>query len=217
MNKIFNINFSRKDWVVTGIVILFYTVGALGFSFDFSHTLFTKLTPFVLISSAVLLFYYHKTPFDLKSILFFVFVFVLSFVIEVFGVKTGKLFGEYFYGSGLGMKIFDTPLLIGLNWALLVYLTSAFFDGKHRNFITEVVFTSALMVVYDVVLEPSASKMDMWFWSQNKIPLQNFIMWGMIALFFQALKFLLKIEIKNKMALPLLLIQMLFFFVISII
>ena len=48
----------------------------------------------------------------------------LGFFIEVIGVKTGFIFGSYYYGAAMGIKILAVPLLIGLNWSILVYSTS---------------------------------------------------------------------------------------------
>lgn len=208
--------YNTKDLYVIKQIIVFYAVGIVGFLLPFSRSFFTKLTPLALILSTVLLAYYQENKFYKKTILYFIFVFIASFFIEVWGVKTGNLFGIYYYSNGLGLKLFETPILIGLNWALLVYLTSAVFDKKSTNIFNQIFFTSVLMVFYDVILESSASKMDMWFWKDNYIPMQNYMMWGAVAVVFQTVKFALKIEIKNKMALPLILIQMLFFFIIQI-
>ncbi len=218
-NKILSIvaeKYNTKDLHVIKQIIVFYTVGIVGFLLPFSRSFFTKLTPLALILSTVLLIYYNENKFDKKTSLYFIFVFIVSFFIEVIGVQTGKLFGNYHYGSGLGIKLIETPVLIGLNWALLVYLSSAIFNNKSTNIFYQIIFTSTIMLFYDIILEPSASKMDMWFWKENNIPLQNFMMWGAVAIIFNTVKFTLKIEIKNKMALPLILIQMLFFFIIQI-
>jgi putative membrane protein len=40
--------------------------------------------------------------------------------LEVVGVKTGLIFGEYKYGSTLGIKLFEVPLIIGFNWVFVI-------------------------------------------------------------------------------------------------
>jgi putative membrane protein len=37
------------------------------------------------------------------------------------GVHTGILFGNYKYGNALGLKLNDVPILIGINWFIVVY------------------------------------------------------------------------------------------------
>ena len=39
---------------------------------------------------------------------------------EAIGVNTGLLFGTYEYGANLGFKIFGVPLIIGVNWTVLI-------------------------------------------------------------------------------------------------
>ena len=56
-----------------------------------------------------------------KQMLAFFLIFLLGFVVEVVGVQTGLIFGSYSYGATLGVKLFDTPLLIGLNWIFVSY------------------------------------------------------------------------------------------------
>ena len=61
---------------------------------------------------------------------------------EILGVKFGVIFGDYEYGSALGLKIFDVPLLIGANWAILTVSCSALsetlFDSVFIKIITGV-------------------------------------------------------------------------------
>lgn len=208
--------YTDKELYFIKQILVFYAVGIVGFLLPFTKNIFTKLTPVALILSTILLVYFNMGKLNKKTIVYFVFVFIASFFIEVVGVKTGDLFGNYFYGNGLGVMIFKTPVLIGLNWVLMIYMSSAIFGNKSKSVVTQVIFTSLLMLSYDVVLEPAASKMNMWFWQGDKIPMQNFLMWGLVAVVFQLIKFMLKIEIKNKMALPLFVTQVFFFFLIQI-
>src|SRR5210317_2015499 len=43
-----------------------------------------------------------------------------GFAVELIGVQTGLLFGEYAYGSALGPKLMGVPLIIGVNWLAIV-------------------------------------------------------------------------------------------------
>ena len=44
----------------------------------------------------------------------------LGFGVEVIGVETGLLFGDYEYGSGLGPKVLKVPMLMGVLWWILL-------------------------------------------------------------------------------------------------
>jgi len=102
-------------------VLIFYLVGIIGFAIPFSRPVFQAITPLTLILVFTLLLFYQENIWKAKHILLFIFIYAASFFIEVYGVNTGKLFGEYIYGKTLGFKFFNTPVIIGLNWILLLY------------------------------------------------------------------------------------------------
>jgi putative membrane protein len=133
------------------------------------------------------------------------------------GVNTGLLFGKYQYHHGLGIKLFETPILIGINWILMIYITSSIFTKLKYGFISQIIIPSSLMLIYDIIMERAAPKMEMWSWADNIIPIQNFLMWGLLAFVFHSIRYFLKIEIKNKMALPIYLAQIILFIFIILI
>jgi bisanhydrobacterioruberin hydratase len=105
---------------------------------------------------------------------------VLGYAIEVIGVSTGILFGNYSYGENLGPKLFDVPVVIGLNWAALLLISQQvvthFLNVNKRIFSAMLVAT--LMTAFDFLLELVAPQLDYWSFT-NKIyaPAQNFIAW----------------------------------------
>ena len=133
------------------------------------------------------------------------------------GVQTGVLFGHYIYGSALGPKIWDTPILIGLNWLLLIYCTAAIVNGLISKKVYRIILASVLMVLYDLVLEYVAPAMDMWTWDSKYPGPRNFIMWFFLSLLFHSLLQGTNIIIKNKPARYLFLIQFIFFCIIAIV
>ena len=209
--------YSVWDWVVTGALVIFYTVGFIGFEMPRTHSLFVKLTPLALLLSIVVLIRYHEGKACRKTWLFLAFVFAGGFLIEVAGVNTGLIFGHYNYGEGLSIKLFDTPLMIGVNWALMVYLSAAVVASLRQNYAVQVLLPSAIMVAYDVIMEQVAPKMDMWSWKGETIPLQNYLLWATIAVVFHAVRYFIRLEVKNRMALPILIIQSIFFLLIWLI
>ncbi|MBP6429758.1 MAG: carotenoid biosynthesis protein [Bacteroidales bacterium] len=207
MNKAF----SEKDWFFIKNIIVFYVIGIIGFSIKYTYSIFIHLTPVVLLMSLALLFYYDRKNITTKKILFYVFIYISSLFIEMYGVNTGILFGDYTYGKGLGVKIIETPILIGINWVLMIYITSSIFTKLKPNFLSQVIIPSSLMISYDIIMERAAPKIDMWSWANDIIPLQNFLMWGGLAILFHSIRYILKIEINNKMATPIFIAQVLLF------
>jgi putative membrane protein len=146
-----------------------------------------------------------------KWVMSFLIVFLTSLLAEIIGVSTGVLFGEYVYGRTLGVKMLDTPILIGLNWLLLIYCTAAIANRTRFNKTGRIFLGAGLMVIYDIVLEYVAPVMDMWSWEHPYPGLRNFLMWFVLSLAFHALFQKLGLTIENKPARYLFLIQFLFF------
>ncbi len=201
---------------IKSFIISFYLVGFLGFLIPATRELFILLTPPALILSVYLLGIYH-TNYNLKTVAVFVFVFLSGYFIEVIGVETGLVFGTYYYGKALGLKVFETPLMIGVNWLFLTYAASSIV--KSLSSVKWVVVLSAplLMVVYDIVMEIVAPKMDMWYWQDGQIPLQNYIAWYLIGVFLVSVLEVFKINTANKIAKTIFFSQFLFFVLLSIV
>ncbi len=185
-------------------IAVIYAVGVAGFIIPFTHRYFMLLTPLVLLLSLALLIWYdrdRRKGGQLNRVVFYLFVFT-------------PRFGSYLYGSGLGPKICGTPPLIGLNWVLMIYLTSAIFTPRRRNLLNGIVWPSLLMVGYDLIMEQVAPKMDMWSWENEIVPLQNYLMWGVLAVTFHMVRHAMRVRDRNTMALPLFVVQTIFFLLI---
>lgn len=198
------------------ILLLYYAVGLTGLILPATRELFIKLTPFSLLLSLGILFLFHPSygrMFWLTSLL----IFLGGFLVEVAGVRTGLLFGAYQYGGTLGWKVFHTPLIIGVNWLMLVYCTNYISGTYVESLYFRSIVAAALMVVYDFTLEPVAIRLDMWSWAGGKVPLQNYLAWFFIAFGLNYLAGRMGIiQGRNKVALPLFFIQMIFFILLNV-
>ena len=101
---------------------------------------------------------------------------------EVLGVNYGYIFGEYIYLDNLGMKIMGVPLLIGIQWVILSFVTGSFahyfFKNKRIKSICLGVF---LMILLDFLIEPVAPDLGFWVFESEVAPLQNYVGWFLIA------------------------------------
>lgn len=180
--------------------IILYSVGVTGTAIPFTRQVFIFLTPFILILSIFIIAVFHSDGKYKKDWLVFTSIFITSFIIEMFGVNTSFPFGEYSYGKGLGIKIWNTPVLIGLNWVLLVYCTGAVLEKINVHNILKINIASALMVIYDIIMEQVAPYMDMWSFDENIIPLKNYLSWFVIALFFHSVIKISGVRLSNNFA-----------------
>lgn len=191
-------------------LVLFYAIGVTAIYIPFTAGLFISLTPLALLLSFTLLLVFHKN-FNLKTIGTFTLIFVAGYLVEVFGVNTGLVFGNYKYGETLGIQLLETPLIMGFNWILMIYLTASVIEKYKIPVLLKILVSSTIMVGYDLVLEQVAPKMDMWSWQNNSVPLQNYIAWFGITVIFHGLLKISKIETKNKLSVTILICQILFF------
>lgn len=192
------------------ILIIFYVVGVTAIYIPFTSAFFISLTPLALMLSFGLLMLFHR-DFSLKTLAVFTFVFLAGFLVEMAGTNSGLIFGTYNYGPTLGAGIGKTPLLMGLNWIMMIYLTAAPVRKLKTHPLVKVFLSSSLMVAYDVVLEQVAPAMKMWSWSGDIIPLQNYAAWFVLSVIFHTLFISAKVKVKNELALVLLLTQFFFF------
>lgn len=196
-------------------LLIFYAVGIAGIVIPQTHELFRSLVPLTLLMNVFLLFIYHGriTPgFAWKAAV----LFLAGILVEVAGVHTGWIFGSYEYGPTLGPRILHTPLLIGVNWIMLVYISLAISSRYLDKSFSRAVIGAALMVVYDFSLEPAAIRLSMWDWGGG-VPMQNYIAWFIVSFVF--ILFADRtgwVNKENKIALPLFFIQILFFIVLDV-
>lgn len=195
---------------------IFYAVGILGIGIPFTREFFKALIPVNFMIAFGILLITDKS--DMRKLIpYSILVFVGTFVVEAVGVNTGHIFGDYVYGKSLGPKLFNTPIVIGWNWLMLLYCGTIIVSGltKNRYFIS--FLTAALMVVYDFILERPAGYMDMWVWDNGFIPIQNFLAWFGISWILAGVMQLFRIRLSNPVAPTLFGVQMLFFVFLNVV
>jgi len=105
-----------KEKITLFFIALFYITGAFFLTSNSLNFRFFEYSSFIILLNFLIVIIFQKNKFNKKFLLFFILFYLFFFSIEVLGIKTGKIFGSYFYGKSLGFKIFETPVLIGLNW-----------------------------------------------------------------------------------------------------
>jgi putative membrane protein len=201
----------KKEYILSFFIILFHLVGFLGFFFGYKE-LFTSLIPFHLLLMLLLLVWSYNA-FNSR---FALLIYCLGFGIEFLGVHTGIVFGSYQYGDALGFKLANIPLLIGVNWVLLIFAAGSTIQYIPINSdVLKSALAAVLLVLLDVFIEPVAIRFDYWHWASATIPFQNYVAWfafsfGCFWLFFNQ-----KQKEKNSVAVVLLLAQFLFFMALN--
>lgn len=204
----------KVNKIAVAVIIVFHLVGLLGFLIPALTPYFLKLVPFhLLLMFAVIIFSYNA---DVKRLLLFVSgVFLCGFLVEVLGVHTGKIFGNYYYGDTLGYKIAAVPLLMGVNWVILIFSIGQMMKAlKIRNSILASVIGAAILVGFDFFLEPVAMKFNYWQWDWHEIPGQNYIAWYIVAVILLKFYYALGLKQQKYIGSAMFLSQLVFFVVL---
>ena len=206
----------KKLAVAILVLIIFHVVGFYGLAFSQYPAWFRALSPLNLLLTNVLLFSFHQS-WNWSFALFAVVVLFVGFFAEVIGVHTGLLFGSYTYGQSLGLKLWDIPLIIALNWLLLVYSTGVLVQQLAWPWYLKALLAAGLMVFLDMLIEPVAAVLDYWTWAGYRIPASNYWGWLGVAfllhLYFQRAHF----KKQNSLASFVLGVQLLFFFLLNLV
>ena len=199
---------SKKEIVFLYIIFL---VGIVGHIYTPLQNLMIALTPSTLLLTGIIVLYFSNKTSVNNFLLWVLITYLITFVLEVIGVKTGYIFGEYSYGLALGIKLYEVPLIIGFNWVLVILGSISFSKLITSNTIISSIISAIISFIFDLILEPIAIKLDYWNWAGVVIPTQNYIAWFLIS-FLAALAFnFLKINITSKISMHYLLVQYLFF------
>lgn len=211
-----NNTMSSREGIAIIVLSIVYLVGILGIALNI-HDDFILLTPLNLIFSVNVVLWFHP-KWDSSTTIVLLLSFFVGFTAELLGVQTGKLFGEYAYGNVLGWKLLGTPPMIGINWLMLVYICGVAVNHfvPDWGWFVKAVLAAGLMVGLDFFIEPVAIQYNFWQWSNNVIPIQNYIAWFLIALPLTSNFMILQGHIKNNVAIALLILQFIFFLVLRI-
>jgi bisanhydrobacterioruberin hydratase len=218
-----------KTQIATAIAILFHTIGFVGIFFN--KDFFVAATALNLLLMAGLLFYTQQ-KINFYFILFVVICFIAGIIVEIVGTSTGYLFGQYEYGKMLGVGIKNVPLVIGINWFIIMYccgitvhtileklstkletMTGA--PSPSLKVLSIVSDGAMLAVVFDWIMEPAAIKLGYWKWlGDGEVPAYNYMTWFVISTLIMLVFSLLKFNKQNIFAVNLLMIMMMFFMLV---
>ncbi len=224
-----SISQNKVQWA-TGIALLIHSVGLMGMLWSETNWFarMTSLNLLIMFSLVV----WTQTEKKRNFYIFLVLSFFVGMISEIIGVQTGLLFGNYAYGAIMGFQIAEVPLIIGMNWFVVVYSAVAtifYFTrriGPANNLIISnaecgpiglnvMVGASLLATFFDWIMEPAAVSLGFWAWAgDGQIPVLNYLSWFFISIILMSIFRLLRIRPDNLFAVYLFLIQMMFFLIL---
>jgi bisanhydrobacterioruberin hydratase len=224
-----SISQNKVQWA-TGIALLIHAVGLMGMLW-IETSWFARMTPLNLMIMFSLVVWTQSEK-KRNFYIFLVFSFLIGMISEIIGVQTGLLFGNYAYGAILGFQFAQVPLIIGLNWFVVIFsaVATIFYftrlvgtSNKLKSASAEcapievniLIGAAFLATFFDWVMEPVAVKLGFWTWEgEGQIPFLNYLSWFFISIIMMSIFRFLRIRPDNLFAVHLLLIQMMFFMIL---
>lgn len=197
-----------KQSLSIGLIWIFHISGLIGIIYS-NASWFIKATPFNLLLSFALLII--NIEWNKKLFLLVVTCFSVGMLSEIIGVNYGFLFGEYSYGKALGIKFKGVPLIIGINWCLLVFITGYISRFFFNSLIARTFLGIFLMLSLDIVIEPIAPVLDFWKFKEGLASFNNYIGWVIVSFPLQLLFHRLNQKIEGPFPFHLYILQFLFF------
>lgn len=196
-------------------ILFCYAVGLMGHLFETTRPLMLTITPYFLLLFGLIPLVPVIQEGSRGVILWAVSTLLITFFLEVLGTHSGLIFGPYTYGPTLGLKLLKVPVVIALNW-LIVIVAALSLTRSIRNPYPAALAVGAAAVVFDFVMEPVAIGLDYWFWHTPEIPLQNYLAWFGIA-FLSALVFrLCRLKVENRIPVIYVAMQFMFFLILRL-
>lgn len=198
--------------IAIGFLALVHFSGALLLMFSKGgiYRVTLDLVPVTLALSFLISLKFHS-EFNAGFFTFCFLTFIIGLLAEMLGTNLGWIFGNYSYGDVLGAKLWNTPIMIGVNWLLLAYGIGMLMASLNFNRILKWILATAAMVLFDYFMEPVAIRHGFWEWHDGNIPLENYMGWAIISGIVSAAFLFFSFEKKNKVAGPVWLLQFGFF------
>lgn len=164
--------------ILLGVTIFLFLAGVIQYGLGLSYIM--RLMPIFLAAIAAVVILVWDAPRRTKAVLGAVTI-LFGYLIEVFGVHTGLLFGNYSYGSGMGFRLFGVPVTIGITWLLVTLSAWQIVQYSRFSVPQKFVLAGLLAVVFDLLLEQFAVAYGLWAWKGGEVPLYNYICWFVVS------------------------------------
>ncbi len=153
---------------------------------------------FLFLANGVVIYFLLKKQFSTKLLLWSLVVFISTFIIEYLGVLTGVIFGGYHYGETMLFQIGNVPVIIAVNWTILILATYNIARKITSSPVLSPFLSSVFIVLFDIILEPVAMHLDYWQWEMDLVPNRNYVAWFLISLVSASFLSILKISPDSK-------------------
>lgn len=193
--------------VAIGFLWIIHLSAIIGIALGYETFFFPK-SPFTMVYIMFMMVWWFPVNKIYTIGLFFI-CFAIGMLTEWIGIHTAWLFGDYRYLNNLGIKLDGVPLLIGVNWGILVFITHILAGHYYKNKWLRAMLGATLMVIMDYFLEQICAHAGFWEFT-NGAGWYNYICWFAIGYVLQLLASRFQLQGDKRVALNLYLVQTLF-------
>ncbi|HEX2936641.1 MAG TPA: carotenoid biosynthesis protein [Bacteroidales bacterium] len=139
-----------------------------------------------------------------------------TFLLAVTGINTGIFFGSFEYGYTLPTTLADVPLIVPLNWAMLLLSAYGFLTNAVTQRNLRALLASILVLLLNFLIQPVGVKLGYWSWDLGTIPFQNYLSWFVVSLIFTQILAFMKIHARSVIFKTYLIMQFLFYGLLNV-
>lgn len=177
--------------VAFGLVVMF-TMGAAGHLIPSALPWMLRVTAGFTVLTSLLVIAPSVAAGGWRFVLWAAAAYGFTLLLDLAGASSGAVFGHYTYGKTLGWKWHGVPLLTAANWMMVlngaVCVAGRVIPPEADKWRRPAVALLAglILVVFDLLMEPVASRLDYWRWAEGAAPVQNYVVIFIAAVLFAA-------------------------------
>ena len=191
-------------------------VGLAGHVIPLTRPIMLWLTPYVLLATGGIIFSPVIKNNQWELFIFFALCGLFAFFSEVIGVNYGILFGNYYYGDTLGFKILSVPVIIGINWMVILAGSISFSAIITKNKAAIIFLSTIFALIFDYLMEPVAMHFNYWNWENGTVPFANYLTWGILIFIFTSIYVLKRFAMNPTMPAFLFAVQLVYFLALNL-
>lgn len=174
---------------VAFILGVFFAVGAVGHALPETSSGMRAATPEFLLLAGVLVLIPAVVAGGRHFILWAGATFVFVNLVDAAGVASPTVFGDFAFGPHLGWTWNGVPLLVTLNWVLVLNgaiclagrLAPLALDRLRKPAI--MLLAGLIAVGFDWIMEPAAIRLDYWHWTNSAtVPTMDYLVFFLFTL-----------------------------------
>lgn len=169
----------RHQLYALGGIILLLATSVVAAAFNFDTIL--NLTPILLAVIAAIMLVIWDAPLK-RKLATLGGIIIAGYLVELIGVHTGLLFGDYSYGTIMGFRLWGVPIVIGLTWFIVTLSAWHIARFGKQSQQSSFLLAAGLVLMFDLLLEQFATVYGLWSWQDGSVPLYNYVCWFVLSL-----------------------------------